>query len=224
MSLLPALNSIRALWGFIGSVLIEKNWREGFELSGEFGFGGITFIVCSHCLVITDCPQYCERWRSSCVQMETEAASREWVERCHQPQACVRAQLLQSCPTLCDPVDRSPPDSSVHGLLQARILEWVAIASSRVCSQPRDWTCVCYIFCIGRQVLYHWCHCQPERELMVAEGRMRGGEAQTASRKDRDRLGLSVCGLVRQSVCLPTVSIYNKKLILVFSVSHKSLK
>ena len=36
---------------------------------------------------------------------------------------------------------------------------------------------------------------------MVAEGRMRGGEAQTASRQDRDRLGLSVCGLVRQSVC-----------------------
>ena len=87
MSLLPTLNSIRALWGFIGSVFIEKNWWEGFELSGEFGFGGITFIVCSHCLVITDRPQYCERWRSSCVQMETETASGEWVECCRQPYA-----------------------------------------------------------------------------------------------------------------------------------------
>ena len=37
---------------------------------------------------------------------------------------CMRAKLLQSCPTLCDPMDRSPPDSSVHGILQARILEW----------------------------------------------------------------------------------------------------
>ena len=39
--------------------------------------------------------------------------------------------VAQSCPTLCDPVDCSPPDSSVHGVLQARILEWVAMFSSR---------------------------------------------------------------------------------------------
>ena len=37
---------------------------------------------------------------------------------------------LQSCPTLCDPIDGSPPGSSVHGILQARTLEWVAISSS----------------------------------------------------------------------------------------------
>ena len=41
------------------------------------------------------------------------------------------AKLLQSCPTLCDPVDGSPPGSSVHGILQARLLEWVAIRSCR---------------------------------------------------------------------------------------------
>ncbi|KAM7226499.1 hypothetical protein CapIbe_022644, partial [Capra ibex] len=39
--------------------------------------------------------------------------------------------VAQSCPTLCDPMDCSPPDSSVHGISQARILEWVAIFSSR---------------------------------------------------------------------------------------------
>ena len=39
--------------------------------------------------------------------------------------------VTQSCPTLCDPMDCSPPDSSVHGILQARILEWVAIPFSR---------------------------------------------------------------------------------------------
>ena len=41
------------------------------------------------------------------------------------------SEVAQSCPTLCDPVDCSPPDSSIHGILQARILEWVAISFSR---------------------------------------------------------------------------------------------
>ena len=48
----------------------------------------------------------------------------------------VCAKLLQSCPTLGDPVDCSPPGSSVHGILQARILEWVAVPSSRGSSDP----------------------------------------------------------------------------------------
>ena len=43
----------------------------------------------------------------------------------------VRAKSLQSCPTLCDPVDCNPPGSSVHGILQARMLEWVGVPSSR---------------------------------------------------------------------------------------------
>ena len=45
--------------------------------------------------------------------------------------ACVCAKSLQSCPTLCDPMDYSRPASSAHGILQARILEWVAISSYR---------------------------------------------------------------------------------------------
>ena len=52
----------------------------------------------------------------------------------------VHAKLLQSCPSLCDPMDCSPPGSSVHGILQARILEWVAIPFSRGSSQPRNRT------------------------------------------------------------------------------------
>ena len=50
---------------------------------------------------------------------------------------CVRAKLLQSCPTLCDPMDCSPSGSSVHGILLARMLEWVAISFSR---ESRDQT------------------------------------------------------------------------------------
>ena len=54
---------------------------------------------------------------------------------------------------LYDPIDCIPPGSSVHGILQARILEWVAISSSMGSSRPRDRT---HVFCIGRQILYHW--------------------------------------------------------------------
>ena len=52
--------------------------------------------------------------------------------------ACVCVfSVAQSCPTLCDPVDCNPPDSSIHGNLLARILEWVAMSSSMGYSQPR---------------------------------------------------------------------------------------
>ena len=51
-----------------------------------------------------------------------------------------RANLLQLCLILCDPMDRSPPGSSVHGILQARTLEWITMPSSRASSQPRDIT------------------------------------------------------------------------------------
>ena len=56
--------------------------------------------------------------------------------------------VIQSCPTLCDPMDYSSPGSSVHRLFQARILEWFAMPSSRGSSWPRDRT---HISC-----LLHW--------------------------------------------------------------------
>ena len=68
---------------------------------------------------------------------------------------CVHAKLLQSCLTLWDPMDCSLPGSSVCGILQTRILEWVAMPSSRGSSQPKDRTQVSYVSCIGKQVLYH---------------------------------------------------------------------
>ena len=49
-----------------------------------------------------------------------------------------KALVIQLCPTLCDPMDCSLPGSFVHGILQARILKWVAMPSSRGSSQPRD--------------------------------------------------------------------------------------
>ena len=52
------------------------------------------------------------------------------------------SEVAQSCPTLCDQVDCSLPGSSVHGILSARILEWVAVSFSRGSSRPRDQTWV----------------------------------------------------------------------------------
>ena len=61
--------------------------------------------------------------------------------------------VAKSCPTLCDPMGCSPLGSSVHGIPQASILEWVASSFSRGSSQPRDGT---HISCIARPILYCW--------------------------------------------------------------------
>ena len=60
--------------------------------------------------------------------------------------AGVPAQLLQLCSTLCDSMGCSPPGSFIHGILQAKILLWVAMPFSREYSQPRDWT---HVTCIA---------------------------------------------------------------------------
>ena len=65
---------------------------------------------------------------------------------------CVWAQ---PCPNPWDPImDCNPPGSSVHGIFQAKILEWVAMSSSRRSSWPRDWTRISYASCTGRRIPY----------------------------------------------------------------------
>ena len=61
--------------------------------------------------------------------------------------------VTQPCLTLCDPMDCSPPSSSVHGIFQARILECIAISSSRGSSQPRDWGHISCIYSIEGRFL-----------------------------------------------------------------------
>ena len=65
------------------------------------------------------------------------------------------AQSLQSCAALCDLWSR-PPGSSVHGILQARTLEWVAVASSRESSQLRNQTHISCVSCIAGRFFTHW--------------------------------------------------------------------
>ena len=70
------------------------------------------------------------------------------------------------CLTLCDPMDCSPPGFSVHGILQARILEGVAISSSRGSSPSRDRT---HVSCIGRWILHHWATWEAEKPWFRAK-------------------------------------------------------
>ena len=75
----------------------------------------------------------------------------------------VHAQLLQSCPTLWDPMDCGSPGSSVHGILQARILEWVTMSSSRGSPQARDQT---HVSCTSRSwIVYQLSHLGSLRSL-----------------------------------------------------------
>ena len=68
---------------------------------------------------------------------------REWI---------IVVLVAKSCLVLCNPMDCSPPPCSLFGVLQARILEWVAVSFSRGSSPTRDGT---HLSCIGRQILYH---------------------------------------------------------------------
>ena len=81
--------------------------------------------------------------------------------------ASLRARLLQLCLALCNAVDCSLPGSSVLGILQAGILEWVAVPSSRGASRPRDGT---LLSCVGRQVLYHYYHLGSPPHLLLQSG------------------------------------------------------
>ena len=75
------------------------------------------------------------------------------------------AQSFWYCLTLCDSMDYSPPGPSVHGIPQARILEWVAMPSFRGSSQPRDRSHVSYVSCIGRWVFFFTTSATPEAQF-----------------------------------------------------------
>ena len=91
----------------------------------------------------------------------------------------MKVKVAQSGPTLCDPMDCSPPGSSVHGTVQARILEWVAIPFSRGSSQPRDWievSCIAGSFSVSwatkeinkESMAFHWLSpCQVRRGVFL---------------------------------------------------------
>ena len=90
------------------NVIVSQNYFSGQKR----GYYNTTHLLLKggHCRFEDHCPKLCREQRPHCT-------------------AAAAAKSLQSCPTLRDPIDGSPPGSSAHGILQARVLEWVAIAS-----------------------------------------------------------------------------------------------
>ena len=116
----------------------------------------------------------------------------------------VVARSLSHVWLFCNTIDCSPPDSSVHGTSQARILEWVAISFSRWSSRLRYWT---HIACTGRQILYHWAireallhgsqHCHSEGACITQESMnqaMQGHQDKWVIVKSSDKMWSTVEG------------------------------
>ena len=113
------------------------------------------FILCSPLTIAVCCCRWVY-WKNHsllvsslpCVflgSLTRSSLSHSFASKCHlkskvRMRVCVHAQSLQSCPTLCSPMDCSLPGCSIHRILQARILEWVAKPFSRGSSWPRDQT------------------------------------------------------------------------------------
>ena len=100
---------------------------------------------------------------SSCLTRRKQQLKNMWMTELHvwRTAECIElyaAKLCQLCPTLCDPIDSSPLGSSVYGILQARILEWVAIPFSRGSSQPKDGT---RVSCIAGRFFTIWANREP---------------------------------------------------------------
>ena len=100
-----------------------------FRSSVHFLIGLFSFLIlsCMSCLYILEINP--SLWETSCTVVGNVNWYSDYGEQ--YTAAAATARLLQSCPTLCDPIDGSPPGSPVPGILQARTLEWVAISFSK---------------------------------------------------------------------------------------------
>ena len=104
-------------------------------------------VILEHCMNPAMCWWMCDKWPLKTTKMLVHAEA-------------------------CKFTDGSPPGLSIHGILQARILEWVAISSSRGCFLSRNRTHVSRVSCTGRQVLCHWHHLgSPDEVLTPQDGR-----------------------------------------------------
>ena len=87
-------------------------------------------VLHSICQQIWKTQQWPQDWKRSVfipIPKKGNAKNVQTTAQLHSSHMLVTAKSLQSCPTLCDPIDGSPPGSSVHGIFQARVLEWVAM-------------------------------------------------------------------------------------------------
>ena len=117
-------------------------------------------------------------WKDMCTPVFTEAlftiawawkqpkcpSSEEWIKKtCYT--RTMGYCLVSRVQLFCGTIDCTLPGSSVHGILQLRVLQWVAIPFSRWSSQPRDQT---WVSCIGRQIVYHWTIWEDHNRILLS--------------------------------------------------------
>ena len=107
-------------WQLAAKVLVTAAWPSEAKEKTALSPGPVP---CGPAVTMADRPSLNHLWAYSSLFLKDKACVCAW-----------------SCPTLCDPVDCSPPGPSVHGTCQARILEWIAMPSSKGSSLPRDRT------------------------------------------------------------------------------------
>ena len=113
-------------------------------------------------------------------------------------------EVTQSCLTLCDPMDGNLSGSVVHGIFQARILEWAAISFSRGSSQPRDRT---WVFCIADSRFTVWATREAQIRKQQIKLELLGSKAMTnldSILKSRENIWLTKAHLVK-AVVFPVV-------------------
>ena len=132
------------MWFVIGDV----------EVDGLDKVMSARFLYCKVIILQYPCSFWSELLSQSTLR-QRGFRSTSWREECQKNSWCMLMGCAHSCPTLCDPMDWDPSGSSVHGISQVRILEWVAISFSRESSWHRDQTCVSCVSCICRCILYH---------------------------------------------------------------------
>ena len=112
----------------------------------------VKLLVAQFISVTQSCPTLCDPMNRSTPGLPVHHQLPEFTQT-HVHRVGDAIQPSQSCRTLCNPMDCSPPGFSVHEILQARILEWVAVSFSRGSSWPRDQT---WVFCIAGRFFTIW--------------------------------------------------------------------
>ena len=131
------------LSGYLSAKPKDQSLDNSVIRDNNLKISGLYLCVCFYSL--KKCP-----WTKSSLMMERR---KEWSASRNEIERKKESEVAQSCPTLCDTMDCSLPDFSVHGIFQARILEWIAISFIRGSFQPRDRT---QVSCIAGRCFTIW--------------------------------------------------------------------